>query len=59
MKIMFAGYLEQVYRSVVAKGYNDFVIIGHPKGITPKSLDNFGEFVANHPEIKFKLFHEI
>ncbi len=55
----FAGYLEQVYRSVEAKGYNDFVIIGHPKGLTPWSFECFDKFVANHPEISFKLFHEL
>lgn len=35
---------------------DSFVIIGHPKLITPLSVNNLISFISNHPEIVFKLF---
>lgn len=34
---------------------DDFVIIGHPKLITPLSVNNLESFVSNHPEVSFEL----
>lgn len=52
-----AAYLEKVYKhtSLYYKG-DDFVIIGHPKAISPYSIDVFEMFIKRHPEIEFKLF---
>lgn len=35
---------------------DDFVIIGHPKLITPLSIHNLEVFIANHSDIKFSVF---
>ena len=35
---------------------NDFVIMGHPKLISPYSVTIFENFIKNHPNISFKLF---
>lgn len=49
--------LEKVYKYTVRsnKG-NNFVIIGHPKAISPYTIDVFERFIKRHPEIEFKLF---
>lgn len=36
---------------------NDFVIIGHPKNISPFSVAVLERFIINHPEIQYQLFH--
>ena len=49
--------LEKVYK--YAKGHysgEDFVIIGHPKNISPFSVAVLDRFISNHPEIDFKCF---
>lgn len=53
-----AGHIEMVYRDVKKKGFSDFVIIGHPKSITPGSISRFESFVNKHPELVFKVFSE-
>ena len=35
---------------------DDFVIIGHPKTITPHVINLLEYFINKHPEIEFKLF---
>lgn len=52
-----AADLEKVYKytSLYYKG-DDFVIIGHPKAISPYSIDVIERFINSHPEIEFKLF---
>lgn len=49
--------LEKVY-AYSCKHYkgNDFVIIGHPKAISPYNIAVLERFIQNHPEIEFKLF---
>lgn len=49
--------LEKVYDFSI-KNYegNDFVIIGHPKAISPFNIAVLERFIQNHPEIEFKLF---
>lgn len=49
--------LEKVYK-YSQKHYNgdDFVIIGHPKAISPFTVATLERFIVNHPEIQFKLF---
>ena len=49
--------LEKVY-AYSSKHYkgNDFVIIGHPKAISPYHIAVLERFIQNHPEIEFKLF---
>ena len=47
-----AGWLESAYREHKAKGRQCFVVIGHPKAITPYSIDCLEQFLGGHPEIK-------
>lgn len=49
--------LEKVY-AYSCKHYkgNEFVIIGHPKAISPYNIAVLERFIQNHPEIEFKLF---
>lgn len=49
--------LEKVY-SYSCEHYkgDDFVIIGHPKAISPYNIAVLERFILNHPEIEFKLF---
>lgn len=49
--------LEKVY-DYSKKHYkgDDFIVIGHPKLITPLSIHNLEVFIANHPEIEFTVF---
>lgn len=48
-----ADLLEYVYRK--QKNGECFVIIGHPKNITPYSIGKYEEFVRNHPEIQWDI----
>lgn len=49
--------LERVY-AYSKKHYegDDFVIIGHPKSISPFTVKVLERFIVNHPEIEFKTF---
>lgn len=49
--------LEKVYGYSIQhyKG-DDFVIIGHPKNISPFTISVLERFIVNHPEIRYKLF---
>lgn len=44
-----------IYCQTNYKG-DDFVIIGHPKLITPLSVNNLESFISNHPDVVFELF---
>lgn len=48
-----ADLLEYVYQK--QKDDKCFVIIGHPKNITPYSIGKFEEFVRKHPEIQWDI----
>lgn len=49
--------LEKVYNYSTSfyKG-EDFVIIGHPKALSPFTIDVLEKFIKNHKELEFKLF---
>lgn len=50
--------LEKVYcYSVEYYQGEGFVIIGHPKNITPYSIAVLEKFIINHPEMHYQLFH--
>lgn len=50
-------HLDMVYDCSIKKYKgNDFVIIGHPKSISPYSIAVFELFIQNHMELNFKLF---
>lgn len=53
----FGSELEKVYlySKTHYKG-NDFVIIGHPKLVTPLSIRNLESFINNHKDDEFALF---
>ena len=46
-----AGWLEWAYRQHKAKGRACLVVMGHPKALTPYSLDCLEQFLKRHPEI--------
>jgi len=46
-----AGWLESAYRQHKRKGRRCFVIIGHPKALTPYSIDALEQFLRKRPEI--------
>lgn len=53
---VFSLYLDNVYNYYSANERNKaFVIIGHPKNISLKSIGIFENFITNHPNIKFAL----
>lgn len=53
----FSLYLENVYiHNSVNDIYNAFVVIGHPKNLSGKSISVFEKFIINHPDIEFALF---
>jgi hypothetical protein len=41
-----ASFLEEAAASFRARGFEDFVVIGHPKALTPYSLERLQAFVA-------------
>lgn len=43
-----ADFLEAAYRRYRALGHADFVVIGHPKAMTPHSLQRLDDFLARH-----------
>ena len=48
--------VEKVYSYVKKRSdWEDFVIIGHPKLLSPYTIHLFDLFISKHPEIKFKL----
>lgn len=48
--------VEKVYHDILKrKDWSDFIIIGHPKLLSPNSIHIFDSFIENHPEIDFKL----
>lgn len=49
--------LERVYEysNFFYKG-GDFVIIGHPKALSPFTIDVLEQFILNHKELEFRLF---
>ena len=50
-------YLENVYKHNYSKNYsNPFVIIGHPKNMSEKSIKIFEDFIIKHKEMEFCLF---
>ena len=56
----FSLCLDYVYRKhCTAVNDNAFIIIGHPKNLSEKSISIFERFVMNHPEIKFGLFKSL
>ncbi|SRR6266571_3955538 len=46
-----ARWLESAYREHKAKGRQCFVVMGHPKALTPYSIDCLEQFLGQHPEI--------
>lgn len=49
--------VEKVYAQMIKKkDWNDFVVIGHPKLLSPYSIHLFDIFLEKHSEIEFKLF---
>jgi hypothetical protein len=46
-----AGWLESAYREHQAKGRRCFVVMGHPKALTPYSIHCLEQFLGRHPEI--------
>ena len=56
----FSLCLDYVYKKhCTAVNDNAFIIIGHPKNLSEKSISIFERFVMNHPEIKFGLFKSL
>lgn len=49
-------HLEDVYKHNYSKNNNSFVIIGHPKNLSKKSIEIFEDFIMKHKEIEFCLF---
>jgi hypothetical protein len=47
-----AGWLESAYREHKAKGRQCLVVMGHPKALTPYSIDCLEQFLRGHPEIR-------
>ncbi|MEE0962074.1 MAG: hypothetical protein U0L54_05975 [Bacteroidales bacterium] len=50
----FSLYLEKIYDHY--SNSDTFVIIGHPKNLSEKSISVFEKFINNHEEITFCLF---
>ncbi|MBT9488959.1 MAG: hypothetical protein IV093_15760 [Rubrivivax sp.] len=48
-----ADFLEAAYRRYRALGHADFVVIGHPKAVTPHSLQRLDDFLARHVDENF------
>lgn len=48
--------LENVYRKILKTNNKTFVIIGHPKNLSEKSICIFEKFIKNHNELKFEVF---
>lgn len=48
-----AESLENVYKQQKKKGANTFVIIGHPKNLTPYSIGKLTTFITEHPEVQW------
>lgn len=51
----FSLCLEDVYKHHAGNN-NVFVIIGHPKNLSGKSIDVFEKFIINHSDIEFSIF---
>lgn len=54
--VEYGMVLESVY-SYAPKHFqgDDFVIIGHPKCLSPYTIECLDKFISNHPEIDFRL----
>ncbi len=52
-----ADFLEAAYRRYRALGHTDFVVIGHPKAVTPHSLQRLDDFLARHVDEAFCGLH--
>ncbi len=50
---MKAGFLEQAWRHYRAQGMEDFVVIGHPKALTPYALQQLEAFLRRHTGERF------
>ena len=54
---VFSLYLDNAYRnSINTINSKTFVIIGHPKNLSEKSLSVFEKFITHHKELEFSLF---
>ena len=52
------GNVDKVFRRY-NKEYGDFVIIGHPKLISPYTISLFESFIQKHPNIVFSTFKSV
>ena len=53
----FSQYLENVYRHNISNhNNNSFVIIGHPKNLSERSIEIFENFINAHRELEFCIF---
>ena len=46
-----AGWLQRAYREHKARGRECLVVMGHPKALTPYSLDCLERFLKRHRDI--------
>jgi hypothetical protein len=52
-----ASFLQRAYSEYKKKSFDDFVVIAHPKGLTPYSLAKFEKFLKNtHKKESFRTF---
>jgi hypothetical protein len=53
-----SSFLESAWRRYRRLGLSDFVVIGHPKALTPGGLRRFEDFLANHRDESFVGFND-
>jgi hypothetical protein len=46
-----ASFLDDAARDYARRGLEDFVVIGHPKAVTPYSLQKLDDYLARRPEV--------
>lgn len=51
-------FLPSAYRRYLRMGRRDFVVIGHPKALTPHSIARLDEFLSQRPALRFASYRD-